>query len=571
MTFRDRLCRAAAEILCGEERTGKRRAPGLHADEDGMITLLAILTVLFLLILIALVGNVSLKVNQKIEVQNTADATAYSAAVWQARGMNGITAANHLLGELMSYAILIDALGPYNGEKNDTSDLAQKLDLAANEAKLAGGVTGTYVYDSIKDRTTNIRSTNTIFEGKKNLIRALTTVYNIKAIAAVLEKIVILPPVSAFGYALEFVAFGVEIYAGVEWVALEGFEVMVAGLASVRKQLIETLMPKFYQSQARAAADGTPALASQAARRIAAENHCEGAVYPQSPALPLGTDPLAKETGVDFGKSQIVRATFPWVNYKRKAFLHLTFWMRLSQTPFLYFHYTNSYTFKTCREYYDNDDSNFLYVLRDPQAKDKDVEGVEKGHEAWTNAPDDVDRMFTVIGVSYRPSSVLLPRFMGKPSSSGIVAYAQAMIYNANIQDVNPGVTKRDGFPVQPRVGWDTLNWSPPPENEPSYAFEWPTWDHRPGTTDIEWKPEPYDNATPLSIRLWQQDMYDDQKHLWTVTKFTAKPPQVTINWQAKLIPVTPNRFKAAAGNLPSRFGGPLSRGGDLTEQFRTH
>ena len=62
------------DIIRGEEGPGPARR--LASGEDGMIALVAIVTVLFFFILALLVGNVALIVNQKIEVQNAADALA---------------------------------------------------------------------------------------------------------------------------------------------------------------------------------------------------------------------------------------------------------------------------------------------------------------------------------------------------------------------------------------------------------------------------------------------------------------------------------------------------------------
>ena len=47
----------------------------------------------------------------KIAAQNAADAIAFSSAQWMARGMNAVTATNHLLGEATGLVVVIEGLG----------------------------------------------------------------------------------------------------------------------------------------------------------------------------------------------------------------------------------------------------------------------------------------------------------------------------------------------------------------------------------------------------------------------------------------------------------------------------
>jgi hypothetical protein len=83
----------------------------LHADEDGKLTFATIFAVLALVVMIGFVGNSGHAVQQKIELQNAADSAAYSSALWMARGMNGVTATNHMLGELTALCVVHEALG----------------------------------------------------------------------------------------------------------------------------------------------------------------------------------------------------------------------------------------------------------------------------------------------------------------------------------------------------------------------------------------------------------------------------------------------------------------------------
>ena len=82
-----------------------------HRRDDGLVTWATAVAVVFLLVLTNLVINVGMTINHKIETQNSADSVAYSSAVWSARGMNAITATNHLMGELTALYTLHHAFG----------------------------------------------------------------------------------------------------------------------------------------------------------------------------------------------------------------------------------------------------------------------------------------------------------------------------------------------------------------------------------------------------------------------------------------------------------------------------
>lgn len=78
-----------------------------------MLSIASLIVVLAFLILIGLVGNVGQRAIQSVEVQNAADSAAVSSGTWMARGLNAITATNHLMGELTAILVVNDALlGP---------------------------------------------------------------------------------------------------------------------------------------------------------------------------------------------------------------------------------------------------------------------------------------------------------------------------------------------------------------------------------------------------------------------------------------------------------------------------
>lgn len=81
-----------------------------HDGRDANMPVASIFVLMFLLVMVSLVGNVGRTARLKVEVQNTADAVAYSAAVPLARGMNALAHAQHLAGELAAIGALHAAL-----------------------------------------------------------------------------------------------------------------------------------------------------------------------------------------------------------------------------------------------------------------------------------------------------------------------------------------------------------------------------------------------------------------------------------------------------------------------------
>lgn len=81
-----------------------RQIEKLHS-EDGQALVFVAMVGLVIFLFFAMTMNVADLVNTKIKNQNVADATALSAAVWQARALNLISAANRNMLELWAVAI----------------------------------------------------------------------------------------------------------------------------------------------------------------------------------------------------------------------------------------------------------------------------------------------------------------------------------------------------------------------------------------------------------------------------------------------------------------------------------
>ena len=74
----------------------------LHEDEGGTISILSIFAVLLLAMLLGMVMNIGRQVNNKVQMQNAADAAAYSGGVVMSRGMNTLAFTNHLLCDVFA-------------------------------------------------------------------------------------------------------------------------------------------------------------------------------------------------------------------------------------------------------------------------------------------------------------------------------------------------------------------------------------------------------------------------------------------------------------------------------------
>jgi len=88
----------------------------LHRDERGALSFAAVFAVLFLTIVLGMVMNVGRHVDDKIRMQNAADAAAQSGGVMIARGMNGLAFTNHLLFDVFAMTAFMREARDRNAE-----------------------------------------------------------------------------------------------------------------------------------------------------------------------------------------------------------------------------------------------------------------------------------------------------------------------------------------------------------------------------------------------------------------------------------------------------------------------
>src|SRR5215470_9669509 len=89
-------------MFTGCSQFSTRLIRALHRDERGSISLATVFALLLLTMLLGMVINTGRQVDNKIKLQNAADAATYSGGVVLARGMNSLAFTNHMLTEVFA-------------------------------------------------------------------------------------------------------------------------------------------------------------------------------------------------------------------------------------------------------------------------------------------------------------------------------------------------------------------------------------------------------------------------------------------------------------------------------------
>lgn len=100
--YRDRLRRALLRV---------------HTDQAGGISLLSVFVVLMLAALLVMIINVVGHVDDRVRMQNAADAAAYGAATVMARGLNATAFGNHLTADVLAVTAYLREARDRNSEQ----------------------------------------------------------------------------------------------------------------------------------------------------------------------------------------------------------------------------------------------------------------------------------------------------------------------------------------------------------------------------------------------------------------------------------------------------------------------
>ncbi len=95
---------------------------GLPRDERGTISIMSVVTIFVFTMVLGMVINAGRQVDEKIRLQNAADAAAYSGGVVMARGLNALAFSNHLEAEVFALVAFMRA-GRDAGPQHDPTTL----------------------------------------------------------------------------------------------------------------------------------------------------------------------------------------------------------------------------------------------------------------------------------------------------------------------------------------------------------------------------------------------------------------------------------------------------------------
>lgn len=112
---------SSSQAPCGPRRSVIAR---IHQNESGAISVLSVFAAFFFTVLLVQIINVGRQADDKLRMQNSADAVAQSGATVIARGMNAVAFSNHLLCEVF-------ALDAYMREGRDRHADAYLAEIAA--------------------------------------------------------------------------------------------------------------------------------------------------------------------------------------------------------------------------------------------------------------------------------------------------------------------------------------------------------------------------------------------------------------------------------------------------------
>lgn len=472
--------------------------------EGGMLSLVSLFVVLSFMALFAMVTNVGKTVTQKIEVQNGADSVAYAAGLEMARGMNSITAANHLIGELQALCVLHHGFG---GDELDNNRRAARtpfdvsVSLTASYALARVFSTGApqpvqrFYNDVSKDPTVGAA----IRDAQIRLKKVMVWAYVGHAIGGLITQLKVIPIVGpilqAIGVACIIACMAFELKVWQEWQVLRGLEQVAKGLKEIKKQLQTSVMPGL-NTYARIAQYNGPRLAEEAAEKVGERNKVTVSTFPgliKYTSYPYLQTYVEQEPNTvrPIDRSQLVRASTPWIQYWRVPVLHFgEHMLLLSRFKCYYQNRTDQFTLTLATRMKRQQGLNLLII------KGLNLNGPGKTNEPWTLARNrrEVDKMFCLMGFAHRPktggSAVAMFR---QANPDGLLAYAQVMVYNANEQK-----RSRSNGTYQPRAGWDTLNWETPvPETSTC---------------------EPEEGTCPVP---------------------NIQEPRIRLNWRVKLVPTT--------------------------------
>ncbi len=555
------------DVRQGECRS-RKLSNRILASEDGLITWATLVAVLLLISLIGIVFNVGRVTNDKLQSQNAADAVAYSSSLVHARAMNAVTATNHMMGELTALHTMHHALGGQvlDERRRANTFAVTSLNFGITTTHFVAWV-GYYIgaflpafpfsFPGIANRPESYgpaldipRGEATVYDSKCLLKSKIIEQYvrysagTSQMIGGIFKTWSWWPPTVASGWrsissgqrtrrqANTVIEKLVREYRFI--IKLEDFALRTLPV----KRSIPRLMDGLWAYE-RVVVTGTPVAVSQAASKTAEANGCVGEALGRptgrniaiaQSGLPVAGLPLIQDPCRNPERTQLMRATYPWVQEWRWPILY-AFGAVASQSRAMVFYeyHSDRYSLETSKKFVTQRGYR-LYLIEELDA----TSGArDKGTETWRrrNSSSKADQMFALVGIARKenPPVMSLHRFfIPAANETPIATVAQAMIYNANVpmrwqkegSDWISWLLRREAQPVQ---AWDTLAWT-------EGATEWK--DGKPYfVLPKEWN--------------WTLGYFNFMDFIYPpdvrIPFLNAGPPtpKVQLNWQAKLSPVT--------------------------------
>jgi hypothetical protein len=468
----------------------------LHRDERGSLAIGHIYWVAVFSLLIAFLFNMGFSTKKRSELQRPATAISHPVGVWRARGMNVVSAHQHLQGEVIAMLILHHAIGGDEldaGRVGDTRRQDRALDNAWRAASIMGASTPYY-----RQVRREVRAGAMLLRANRNLKEILTTIYINKAIAKGMQRSIFWPVVAA-GRLLEQIMDIYEKQIGREWEALNRLAIQARSMLPLKRAIIQLYLPAA-RDQLERMVNAIPAITQQTAEQLADRYGVKVFVAKSDRSLPIEKDPYAKLQRPPFGyerpldcdcpsvpadnpryqmvkTTQMARASFPWVVYHRVAMMERLFIRApFSKAAFIYEEESAGQARLILDRLQAARNLGF-YVLPGKVAPDK-------GWEKWTFANNSkmADQHFSSIVLTGQPleSPVGSPFAFASAEDEHWVRWESVMLINDNPQRrprerIDLLGCKRIVPDEQAIVGYDTLAWDQRRGRQPELvAGGWP-------------------------------------------------------------------------------------------------
>lgn len=570
------------DIWQGECRS-RNLSNRILVSEDGLITWATLVAVLLLIALIGIVFNVGRVSNDKLQSQNAADSVAYSSSLVHARAMNAVTATNHMMGELTALHTMHHAIGGQvlDERRRANTDAVAVLNigiLSTHIVAWSGYFMG--LVPAAPGVLVGIPNPPQSYGPALDIPRGEATVHDSKCLLKykIIEQYIkytqgtskmikgigltwsIWPPTVTKGWSM--IAQGQKQRAEANKaikelvreyrfiIKLEDFALNTRSI----KRSIPRLTDGLWAYERSIVEIITPMQVNLVASKTAEANGCVGETLGRPGRLVAGL-PLIRDPCRNPERTQLMRATYPWVQEWRWPIL-LAFGVVAPQSRAMIFYeyHSDRYSKETTRKFV-NQSGYRLYVIEELDATSK---ARDKGTETWRRRDFSrkADQMFALVGIARKenpPAMSLYRFFIPVANETPIATVAQAMIYNAN----EPKRWQRKGFDLislllnrkaQPVQAWDTLAWT-------EGATEWK--DGKPYFSVI---PLPKNWKWTLGNVLFFDFIAPPDVPIPLVRNTGPPTPQLRLNWQAKLSPVS-------ARNLSMRI--LMTRDSKLRERMR--